>query len=323
MIILALLVGALEFAWVGRASSETEVSIPHGAGVHAISGLLREHAVIENPLVFEAVVWLAHAGGALKAGEYRFPAHSTIAMVVQQLRTGGRDNGLTVRLVESSNAREMAVELARVTGISPDEFLAIVHAPASTLLTSFPWLPPVVRSVGLEGYLFPDTYQFLEDTRPEEMVRAMLSNFAHKVLPMTRDGLRGYPLDLHGLMTLSSVVEREVATWEDRRIVADIFLRRMRAGIPLQADSTVNYATGKSRSRVSLEDLRNPSLYNTYQYLGLPPGPIGNPSLLTIRAVLSPVPNPYWYFLSDRDGVLYYSQTFAEHVGKKTAIYGQ
>jgi UPF0755 protein len=162
----------------------------------------------------------------------------------------------------------------------------------------------------LEGYLFPDTYRFYAGTPAETVVRKMLDTYEAKIA-----SLKNQPD--HADLTLASLVESEVKTDADRAKVADILKRRLAAGMPLQLDSTVNYATGKSSPAVSSNDLAVNSPYNTYKYKGLPPGPIANPGMSSISAALAPTPNPYWYFLTAPDGTVIYSQTLVEHNAAK------
>jgi len=126
---------------------------------------------------------------------------------------------------------------------------------------------------------------------------------------------------VHEILTLASILEKEVSTENDRKIVADIFYKRLEIGMALQADSTVNYASGKSVPRASGKDLETDSPYNTYKYKGLPPGPICNPSLSAIKAAIYPAKNDYWYFLTTPDGKVIYSKTHDEHVKAKAKYY--
>ncbi len=323
IVLAVLLTGSFPLLWTGPANTSVDVTIPRGASLHDIAVLLTQKGVITTPQLFALVVKLQRAELALRAGEYRFPPHPSIPEVVAWLNRGPRDIERMVRVPEGLTIRELAALLEREVHISATQILTVVNHPSEQLVSRFPWLPAQTRQAGLEGYLLGDTYEVLQDSKPEEVVAMMLLNFQRKALPALAKAPARYPLDLHETVALASIVESEVATWQDRRIVADMFLRRLRRGGALQADSTVNYATGKNRSRVSFEDLASTSPYNTYRYPGLPPGPIANPSLLSLWAVIQPIPNSYWYFLTDRAGNVYYSQTFEEHAAKKAGIYGR
>ncbi len=145
----------------------------------------------------------------------------------------------------------------------------------------------------------------------------MVENFAlHYSGDMVKD-TKNSGRDVHGIVTMASILEREVKSEKDRKLVADIFYRRIQHGMPLQADSTVNYSTGKSDLQAQAADLNIDSPYNTYNHTGLPPGPISNPGLVSLRAALYPEANPYWFFLTTPDGTVMYSRTFQEHVMNK------
>jgi UPF0755 protein len=175
----------------------------------------------------------------------------------------------------------------------------------------------------LEGYLFPDTYIFPEHATAELIVNELLENYGKRTEKL-REGYektmeRKRLFDWHGLMTLASIVENEVRTKEDRRMVADLFIRRLEIGQSLQSDATLRYILGETKVKYSLEETRVVSPYNTYQNPGLPPGPIGNPGLESIEAVLSPLPNEYFYFLNNATtGETVFSKTFEEHVQNKS-----
>jgi UPF0755 protein len=181
------------------------------------------------------------------------------------------------------------------------------------LSEEFPFLAEKPAHVSLEGFLFPDTYRLYREAGPEDIVRTMLRNFDRKIDAELRAKIEASGRSFYEIVTMASIVEREVRTDESRRRVADIFWRRYDIGMALQADSTVNYVTGKSLAAVSFEDTKVDSRYNTYKYPGLPPGPIGNPGLAAIRATVDPLPNDAWYFLTDAEGNVHYGRNLDEH----------
>jgi len=177
------------------------------------------------------------------------------------------------------------------------------------------------RNLDLEGYLFPDTYRIFRDASVTDVVKKMLGNLEAKLTPQMKKDITDSGKTIHEVLTLASIVEKEVSSDKDRKLVADIFYKRLKAGIALQADSTVNYVTGKSVSRASASDLEVESLYNTYQHRGLPPGPISNPSLSSIISAIYPTPNTYLYFLTTPSGEVIYNETFEGHVEDKNRYY--
>ena len=164
--------------------------------------------------------------------------------------------------------------------------------------------------------MFPDTYRFFTDATPAEVVEKMLDNFKLKIGYNKSDSMTMWEV-----VTLASIVEKEVRQKEERREAAGIFLERLAIDKPLQSDATVNYITGKDTSMPTSEDLAEESLHNTYQNVGLPPSPICNPSLDSIHAVLDPKETDNLYFLTKKDGTAVFSKTYEEHLENKYKYY--
>lgn len=182
----------------------------------------------------------------------------------------------------------------------------------------------------LEGYLFPDTYRFSKNATPDEVITKMMANFSSRLSSIGIDdaNTKYNNLSLFEIITLASIIEREsggkgstsgdLSLQDERNLVAGVFFNRLAIGQALESDATVNYITGKDSPGVSAEDLQVNSAYNTYKYAGLPPGPISNPSLGSIKAAISPAKSDYYYFLHKQpSGKVDFSRTFAEHVSKK------
>ena len=217
-----------------------------------------------------------------------------------------------ITLPEGLRSDEIAQLLEQEGVLDAAAFMALVRNPPTTLIERFPFLETRPDDQGLEGFLYPDTYRFRLNEEPERLVARLLENFNDTiVLPFY--GSTMPPQDFYARLTLASIIEKEVADSFSRRMVADVFLKRLNAGIPLQADSTINYITGRSDRSARSEDLLIASPYNTYRMIGLPPGPIANPGNDALKAVRTPLSNPYYYFLTDRQGVVYYARTFDEH----------
>jgi UPF0755 protein len=149
----------------------------------------------------------------------------------------------------------------------------------------------------------------------------MLDNFNKKLTPELVTEINKQQKTVHEIITLASIIEKEVSNDNDRKLVADIFYKRLEKGIGLQSDATVNYVTGKSTTRPSAQDLAVDSPYNTYKYKGLPPGPISNPGISAILAAIYPTSNPYFYFLTTPDGKVIYSKAYQEHLQAKAQYY--
>lgn len=165
----------------------------------------------------------------------------------------------------------------------------------------------------LEGFLFPDTYNLPKHSDSATVAQVMLDNFARRTAGLLgRDEKSNYTV-----ITLASILEKEVQTAQDMAMVADIFNRRIADGQRLQSDATLRYVKQDVRPRLTAAELDSNSPYNSYKHGGLPPTPIGNPGLKAIQAALQPTPNEYWFFLTDSDGVVHYASSFDEHIRLK------
>lgn len=173
-----------------------------------------------------------------------------------------------------------------------------------------------IENKSLQGYLYPDTYRFFDDSNAEAVIIKMLNNFQKKALTSLKNNDK---LSTYEVLILASIVEKEVAKFDDRKIVSGIFMNRLKDGMKLQSDATVNFITQSGRSQATLDDLKIDSPYNTYQVTGLPPGPITNPSVDAIKSVVEYEPNDYYFFLTSRDNPpkTIFSKNFEEHIQAK------
>ena len=167
------------------------------------------------------------------------------------------------------------------------------------------------EDISLEGFLFPDTYEISEGTSCDDIVIAMLSNFEKKLTQELKDEIQKQKKSVFDIITMAAMLEKEVRTLSDKKIVSGILWKRLEAGMPLQIDATINYITGKSDPGATIKDTKIDSPYNTYKYKGLPKGPISNPGMSSITAAIEPTDSPYWFYLSD--GATYFSKTLEEH----------
>lgn len=323
LLILVLLAGG--FVWNFSLPPNTNVSelathvVNDGEGVKQIAASLKTAGLIRSATLFRTLVWLRGSSSALKAGAYELAPNLSVLDAIRTLEAGGADD-VPILLVEGWTSTQMATRLAQRDIVDLGAFLAAVALTDSRLLLpgkSYGFLAGKPLDQGLEGYLFPDTYRLVPNSTPAAVVEKLLDNFDQRVTDELRQGFAAQGLTVHEAVTLASIVELEVPGTADRRKVADIFLRRLEAGMQLEADSTVNFLTGKGLPAVTNQDLAIASPYNTYQHTGLPPGPIGNPGLDSLHAVANPEPHGYWYFLSGRDGVTHFAKTFDEHVANK------
>ncbi len=304
----------------GPNAEAKSVTITSGLGVRAIAEQLQAEGVVSKPYILTAYAALEGARDDFVAGTFTIPARASVRKLVDILATTPDTNEVTVRIPESATAKEIAAILEKADVIASVDFLAAVATTDSRTVApdrTYDFLRDKPASASLEGYLFPDTYRFFTDATPAHVVKKFLDTFESKVTSDILSDIRAKGRTVFAVVTLASIVDKEVRTDSDRRIAAGIFLRRMELGMALQSDATVNYVTGKQLLQPTAEDLSADSPYNTYAHKGLPPGPIGNPSLSAIRATANPEASPYLYFLHKPDGTTVFSQTFEEHVANK------
>src|SRR5213083_2754990 len=170
-----------------------------------------------------------------------------------------------------------------------------------------------IEGPSVEGYLFPDTYQFVRGMTPEELLGKMVQRMRAKLTPEIHGRARERGLSAHQLLTLASIIEREAIVKDEQRLISAVFWNRLKIGMPLQADPTVQYAVAKERRALSRADLVIDHPYNTYVHAGLPPGPIASPGLEAIHAALDPAPVKYLYFVARDDRRHHFSTTVDEH----------
>ncbi|MCA9390834.1 MAG: endolytic transglycosylase MltG [Candidatus Magasanikbacteria bacterium] len=230
---------------------------------------------------------------------------------------------ITLRLIEGWTVDEIATYVEEKSDISAIDSKALIGASVDRLPMAASWrdkysfLKNVPANRSLEGYLYPDTYRVWKDQMPKALFDKQLAEFEQK-FGDTVIGSQSAPLKtLDDIVILASIVEAEVTANTDRSIVAGIFLNRLRIGMALQTDASLSYLHGSNRAQATAADLASDSLYNTYKHPGLPPGPVGNPGEASIKAVLNPTKTDYFYFLTDKNGKVYYAKTLAEHAANR------
>jgi len=293
------------------------VTIPAGASSKQISTLLTDAKVIDKAWLFLTYVRLRGYQNELQSGVYTFNEGTSIRRVVNWLVAGKQNAETKVTLVEGWTAAQYATVLSQALAGANAASWQRDFMNQLQQSYSYDWLASKPTGVDLEGYLFPDTYRFNNSATPTEVIKILLDTFERRVTPEMRTEITRQDKTMHQVVTLASIIEREVQTPKDRRLVADIFWRRLAINMPLQADSTVNYITGKKDPSISAVDRAIDSPYNTYRYPGLPPGSISNPGLDAIQAAITPEVNDAWYFLTTPNGEVIYSRTLAEQTAAK------
>jgi UPF0755 protein len=298
--------------------------IEKGEGVGKISYKLKEGGIIGSRLWFETFVWLKGVSGNFQYGIFDLKPGMSYKKIVD-LTTVPQTLENQITIIEGWDLRDIGSYFESHGSFKVEDLWSAVGAPAvdyrkkdlpklvKNLTKDYSFLSDKPNYAGLEGYLFPDTYRISKDASLESVVKKMLDNFDKKLSQDLRDEIKKQGRTIFSVITMASIIEKEVKTYEDRQMVSDIFWRRLRGYMPLQADSTVNYVTGGNAPAVSYADKAVDSPWNTYKNQGLPLGPICNPGLEAIKAAIYPKQNPYLYFLTTPDGQVIYSKTLDEH----------
>lgn len=296
------------------------ITVSENESVGEIASELESQGLIGSAWWFKILTQVLGRSRHIVAGEYYLPQDMHIINIINVL-SGGLNpaSDVTARLLEGWTIKEMDQYVMQQGFFGAHKFLEYAgdKAVVQELTANQAVLKDAWVAGNLEGYLFPDTYRINKQLGAKSLIKKMIENFTDKYTPALLSQTQAQGYSVHNIITMASVVEREAQAEVDKAMVADIFWRRIKVGMPLQADSTVNYATGKYSPAVSSQDLKVDSLYNTYKYKGLPPGPIGNPGISAITAALNPKPNKYWFFLTTPQGKVIYSETFTEHVKNK------
>jgi len=258
-------------------------SVEKGQSLFQISQYFEKEGLIKNKFFFNLYVILKGSQKKLQAGKYFLKPSESIAKIAKKIISG---------------------DIAKIIVTIPEGF---------TVKEIEEKLGMKLPGENLEGFLFPDTYEFPIDVIGKEVVEKMRENFEKKITPELREEIQSQGKTIFEVITMASLIEKEVSKNEDKELVSGILWKRLKNNIPLQVDATISYVTGKQTTKISREETQIDSPYNTYKYLGLPPGPICNPGIDSIKAAIYPKNSQYWYYLSTLEGKTIFSKTLEEH----------
>ncbi len=301
------------------AGREITFNIQKGEDITDISSRLKKEKVIGSPFVFNASALISNSYNNLKAGTYNFTSSMSVYEIMNKIRKGEILKE-KVTLIEGWNLKDLGNYFQSNDVFSEEKLYELAGKPGKinsfeprANFPEFKFLENKEEGLSLEGYLFPDTYEIKRNEGLKLIIEKMLSNFENKISGELGAKIRNSDENIHRIITMASILEKEVKDYEDRRVVAGILWKRIRNGWPLQADATLNYITGKTSKDLTKEDLKTDSPYNTYRYYNLPPGPICNPGMESIKAAIDYLNSPYWYYLSTPTGETLFSITLAKH----------
>ena len=295
-----------EFA---QRSKHVLFKVKEGMDAAEIARRLEKNGIIESSFKFRMLAKLNGYEDQLKVGSYNFTTGMGYDEVFTKLLAGAPEI-VKFTIPEGFTVKDIAKRLDSIGLINEEEFLqkAKDYAPYDYIKK------PKNVFFYCEGFLFPDTYEIEDNASVEDILNMMAENFDYRLSRKMRTRAAEEGLSIYELIIMASIVEKEVRYPEDRPIVAQVFFKRLKLGMPLQTDASLQYLMDAPKEDVSIADTQIDSPYNTYQHVGLTPGPIANPGLDAIEAVLNPANTDYLYFVADRSGHNHYAYTYDEHL---------
>lgn len=288
--------------------------IQRGQSLKDVSFSLQKQGIINNALLF---LWYGEITGRdkeIKAGAYTIPSPSRVKDLFDLFQKGSNAR-VTVLLPPARTLKEDIKKISEA-GVFIDE--QIFFSPPLEVKSKYRFFGDMPNNSSLEGFLFPDTYQFEPEESTEDIALAILDNFNKKFKPEWYEALKKDKRSVYETVTMASILEKEVKSLAEKKIVSGMLWKRLALGMPLQVDSSINYLTQKNSPAATYADTAIDSPYNTYKYSGLPPGPIANPGEESLEAAVYPQSSGYWFYLSRQDtGETIFSQTYQEHLRAK------
>ena len=317
MVFLALLFVGLVFncattlfpAWKLPTEKEKIVTVRRGMNSHEIAELLYENQIIQNKDKF---IWAAKLMGVsrkLQAGSYAFQGRVSNFEVLTKISEGSVITE-QITFYEGISSIKIAEMIQDQVNIDQEDILFLVNSGKFARSLG-------IEADGLEGYLFPETYRFHSDASAAEIIERMVHEWQLRYCDSLRIRTRELGFTIHEIMTLASIVEGEAIQDDERPIIAAIYLNRLKLGRPLEACPTVQFLLPEGPRHLTKQDLEIDSPYNTYRHAGLPPGPVNNPGMKSILAVLYPADVDYLYLVANGDGTHTFSRNFSEHLQAK------
>ena len=307
-----------------NSTQEIQFTVTKGQTTHEIANALYEQQLIRLPILFRAYTLLGGISGSLQAGDYILRPSMRMPEIALRFSNGNFIEQ-KLRLLEGWNLKNIAEDLENQELFSQFDFFHVVGTPGIDYRTDnsvskpqdfsdeFAFLKEKPDYVSLEGFLFPDTYQIAKGDTPEDIVRRALKNFEKKMSPEILAEIEKQEKTLFEVITMASIIEKEVRSLKDKKLVSGILWKRLANDTRLQVDATIVYIREGNYYIVTIDETFIESPHNTYRNNGLPPGPISNPGLKSIEAALYPTESPYWFYSSPSINTTIFSRTFEEH----------
>ncbi|WP_069649451.1 endolytic transglycosylase MltG [Caloranaerobacter ferrireducens] len=295
---------------------DVTIKIPSGSTTAKIAEILEENSLIRNKYIFRIIVRMKKVDGKLKAGEYSLNNKMDLYQIIDVLVKGNPKETITFTIPEGYELSLIAEKLSKLNLVNKERFLELCNN-VSLFKKKFDFLNELPEGSNLEGYLFPDTYEVYKDAKEEEIIKKMLARFDQVYNDKIKDKAKKLNLTMNEVITLASIIEREAKLDSERPLISAVFHNRLKKGWLLQSCATVQYALGERKEKLTYDDLKIDSKYNTYLYKGLPPGPIASPGIKSIEAAVEPANVDYLFFVVNKDGSHTFSRSFNEHINAK------
>lgn len=286
------------------------ITVKPGMAANEIGELLYQKGTIKSVFVFHAVAKIHGMANSLQAGEYTITKNMTVQQILVMMAKG--ETVYQQITIPEGYTVEQIGKLIQEKQLGN----SVKFKMAAQNFTLFPYMvnpnPNVVYKS--EGYMFPNTYQITKGASEDQILQMMVSQFDKQFTDSMRSRAAAIGLSIKDVIILASLVEKEAQLERDRPIIAGVFLNRLKKEMPLQSCATIQYILGYPKPELSVQDTEISSPYNTYQHMGLPPGPIANPGIAAINAVLYPQATDFVYFVADKQGAHHFSKTYEEHL---------
>lgn len=270
------------------------IKVKKGDGGVSIATSLKENKLIYSKDLFLGLVKLTKSQGKLKAGVYSFSKKDGMFKILKNLKNGSK-NTLRFTVPEGSNIKQIADIVSQTINIDKEKFIKIA------------------QDKNLEGYLMPETYFVVHGETEEDIIRMMYDEFNKKITPEMYERAKEINVAFKDIVILASIIEKETGDREERQMIAAVFYNRLKKRIRLQSCATVLYAMGLNKTKLTVEDIKFDSPYNTYKHFGLPPGPVCNPGIESIKAALYPTDTRSLFFVSAGNGKHLFAENLIEH----------
>jgi len=298
------------------------VHIREGSTTSSIAFDLASKQLVRSAFEFKLMSYLFFMQDKFQAGSYKFSRHPKLLDVLLLIKRGGTSppDPLTLSFPEGTSIYNMGTILEKNEVECSKYYRGLTKTPLVRKYSDKFTFLKGVPTESLEGYLYPDTYIFDKNVSGEVLAQLMLIRFKDVVMPYWEASKNKTKFNLHQIITLASIIEKEAATDAERPLVSSVFYNRMGLRMPLDSCATIKYALDRPTKTVYFEQLEVKSPYNTYINKGLPPGPICNPGIASIKAALEPADTDFCYFVSRRDGTHVFTKTGVEHLRAKNLI---